>query len=447
MGAYRLAQAENNIVIGGGLAGCSLAYHLSRRGRRVLLFERRNIASGATGRCGGMVMKIDGRDTDPNEIAKRWRYVAENDRMLDAFERELEADFGLWRRGSLDIALEDDEADVLRDIVRLQQDILGDAEIQWLEGRDLTRLSPVLSDKVVGARYRPSDGCLDPFKLSHSLLRRAVRQGTEVHARTTVEEILIENGSVVGVRADGRTYPADTVINATNGWAARLTPELPIVPLRSLAVITEPAPPVPALTFEAELHAKIVYGCTQTKRGNLLIGGPPEKAASITGQFDETVSLGELRVNTAVLTELFPPLADLHVIRAWAGAMGITPDGMPCVGPVPGYEGLYCCAGFPNGMSYVPICARLLAEHLVDGESSLPLTPLDPGRFAGRHFDWPETYDYTILAEVLGRTGDERQADPAPAPDPPPAERGREADGPGSFPFGNAKGVSTHEYE
>jgi len=393
------------IVIGAGLVGCGLAYHLSRMGRPVLLLEKRNIVSGATGRCGGMVMKIDGRDTDPAEIAKRWVYVAENDRMLNAFGEELGVDFGLWRRGSLDIACSDEEMDLLGELVRMQHDALGDEEIELLDARALRRLSPVMGDSCKGARYRPSDGCLDPFLLSHALLRKAKEFGAEVRTWTPVEEILVTGNSVSGVRTASETIEAGTVAVATNGWAADLLPDLPVVPLRALAVITEPAPPVPAFTFEAELHTKIVYGCTQTKRGNILVGGPPERPASRDEQFEEHVSFQELQFNTSVLTELLPGLADLNVIRAWSGAMGIAPDGLPCVGRLNSCDGLYVAAGYPNGMSYTPVTARLLAELIVEGQSSIPLETLDPNRFAGRRYDWPETYDYTVLAEYLNRAG------------------------------------------
>jgi sarcosine oxidase subunit beta len=352
-----------------------------------------------------MVMKIDGRDTDPAEIAKRWVYVAENDRMLDAFEEELEAEFGLWRRGSLDIACSDEEMDLLGDLVRMQRDELGDEEIELLDARALKRLSPVIGNGCRGARYRPSDGCLDPFQLTHALLRKARALGAEVRTWTAVKEILMDGAGVSGVRTATETIEAETVVVAVNGWAADLLPALPIVPLRALAVITEPAPPVPAFTFEAELHTKIVYGCTQTKRGNILVGGPPEFPASRDEQFAEHVSLQELQFNTSVLTELLPGLAGLNVIRAWSGAMGIAPDGLPCVGALADCPGLFVAAGYPNGMSYTPVTARLLAEQIVEGQSSIPLNTLNPNRFSGRTYDWPVRYDYTVLAEYLNRAG------------------------------------------
>jgi len=155
------------------------------------------------------------------------------------------------------------------------------------------------------------------------------------------------------------------------------------------------------LICEAGLNGKGCYGCTQTKRGNILVGGPPESLPTKEEQFDEKVTLGELQFNSSIITKLMPVLKRLNVIRAWSGAMGVTPDWMPCVGRLKSCEGLYMAAGYTNGMSYTPVTARLLAELIVDGEPSIPLDVMDPERFAGKTYEWPERYDYRLLAKTL----------------------------------------------
>ena len=122
-------------------------------------------------------------------------------------------------------------------------------------------------------------------------------------------------------------------------------------------------------------------------------------------------------VNASILTTMFPALASVNVIRAWSGAMGITPDGLPCVGKLGDIAGLYVAAGYSNGMSWAPITSRLLAELIVENASSISLDPLDPQRFAGRRYQWPDTYDYTVIAEYLGRSsqaGQNRESREAP---------------------------------
>lgn len=348
-------------------------------------------------------MKIDGRDTDPEAILRRMPYVRENDILLSRLSEKFQDDFGIRRGGSLDIAVTDEEVETIRELVRMQREDTGDDEIQFLNPAELRRVSPFLSSNCLAARYRPSDGSLFPFQLIRALSFHIRERGAVIEQWTKVEEIISRDGNVEGVRTAKGVVESDCIVVATNGWTKYLLPDLPIMPLRSLAVLTEPMPPVPVFTFEAELNGKIVYGCTQTARGNLLVGGPPEKPASPEEQFDEDVSYSEVGVNSAVIPEIFPPLKRLHILRAWAGTMGITPDGLPCVGKTGGGNGLYVAAGYSNGMSWGVVTGKLLAELITHGEASIPLNTLDPNRFRNQNIRWPDTYDYTVLADFLGR--------------------------------------------
>ena len=390
------------IVVGGGIVGTAIASWLAGAGRRVVLFERRALASGASGRNGGMLMQVDGRDSDADAILTRLRYARANVEILNSLQARSGVDITLRHCGSLDVATTDEEVELLRGLARFQHDI-GDTEIQYLEGSALRRVSPVMADLALAARFRPSDGWVDPFLIVRAYARLALRHRARILTHMPVDEIVRSGSEVVGVRVGDVVHRAPVVVNATNGWAARLTPELPIVPLRSLAVLTEPVPPVQALTFEAELWGQVVYGATQTAAGNLLVGGPPEDAATRDGQFQERTSFFEVVQNTDVLAELFPTFGKLSVVRAWSGAMGITPDGLPCVGQVPGVDGLFVCAGFPNGMAFTSIMAKITADLILGQEPALPLGPYDAQRYANVHVDWPDRYNYTVLADFLAR--------------------------------------------
>jgi len=230
-----------------------------------------------------------------------------------------------------------------------------------------------------------------------------MKHGATILTHTPVEEILIRNASVQGVRTAQGVIETDTVLNATNGWAADLMPDLDVIPLRAVAIVTEPVPKLNVVPFEAVVRDQATYGTTQDAKGNIQVGGPPAGAATRDGQFNERVDLKEVRMNVSILTTLFPCLAGVSVIRSWAGTMGATADGLPCVGPWPQVSGLHVCAGFPNGMAFVPILSKLCAENILSGAPSMSLDQFDPGRFLGRDIDWPKTYNYTVLAEFLGR--------------------------------------------
>jgi len=390
------------IVIGGGIVGTGVAAWLAEAGRDVVLFEQRVLASGASGRNGGMVMQVDGRDSDADAILTRLRYARANMDILKALPGKSGIDLELRHCGSLDIATTEPEVELLEGLVKFQHGI-GDTEIRFLDRKGLRRVSPVMSELALAARYRPSDGWVNPFYIVRAYARIALRHGARIFTNTPVDEIVRRDGEAVGVRTGDVTHRAPAVVNAANGWAGRLTPELPIIPLRSLAMLTEPVPPVPALTFEAELWNQVVYGATQTGAGNLLVGGPPEAPVTIEEQFDEMPTFFEMVQNTRVLTELFPTFGGLSIIRAWSGAMGMTPDGLPAVGEVAGTKGVYVCAGFPNGMAFTSIMARLTAEAILGRDPTLPLGPYDAKRFTGVQVNWPERYNYTVLADFLAR--------------------------------------------
>jgi len=316
------------IVIGGGIVGTAIASWLAETGRNVVLFERRALASGASGRNGGMVMQVDGRDADPDAVLTRLKYARANMKILESLPVRSGIDIELRHCGSLDVATSEPEVEVLRELARLQHE-WGDTEIGFLDRAGLDRVSPVMSHLALAARLRPSDGWVNPFFLVRAYARLARENHARICTYTPVDEIVVDGSGVYGVRIGNTVCESETVVNATNGWAGSLTPQMPVIPLRSLAVLTEPVPPVPALTFEAELWNQVVYGATQTGSGNLLVGGPPEAAGTIAEQFEEATTFFEIVQNTGVLTELFPSFGRLAIIRAWAGSAWERPTWPP----------------------------------------------------------------------------------------------------------------------
>jgi glycine/D-amino acid oxidase-like deaminating enzyme len=214
-----------------------------------------------------------------------------------------------------------------------------------------------------------------------------------------VEEIVLQGEAVAGVRTGG-LLEAEVVVNAPAA-GPRISPAAADHPLRSLAVITD-RPLRCRRSPSGGAGLKIVYGCTQTKRATCWWAAPGVRRHGRAVR--EEVSLREMLVNASVIPRMFPQLACLSVIGPGRERWG-SPDGLPCVGWVPPYKGLYVAAGYSNGMSWAPVTSRLLAELIVEGDTSIALDHLDPRRFAGKSYSWPRAYDYTVLAEYLGRAG------------------------------------------
>jgi len=380
------------IVVGGGVVGCSIAYHLTAAGRRVLLLERRGLASGASGRNGGMT----GAGSSMHAASPAGRAVyaltTANLELLRSLPNELGADIELRLPGTLDVITTPEQHAHLSASVAEQQ--AAGIEATLLAAREARELMPALSPSILGAAYAAGRGHLWPFALVHAFADAARRHGAEIRvgAIAEVERLHRRGDRVTGVVAGGETIEADEVVLATNAYTPALLPELPagaIVPARGQILVTQPLPPLLPLPFGTNFDKE--YG-RQTPSGQILCGG--------FRRLDEDEGLGheEERVSPAVLagiarclTELFPILGrgGVNVVRTWAGIMGFTADGLPLIGQFEATPGLTLAAGFNGGgFSWAAIVGQVIADLLAGRETGFDLTPFCPDRFADAGTTW-----------------------------------------------------------
>ena len=390
------------IVVGGGLAGTATAYNLCKAGQRVALFERGNLATGASGRNGGQVIQLDGRDRETGAMMNRLRYSRRTVALLNEYRAELEADFEFRQVGSIDVAVTEKECEELAELCALQN-AAGDADVEFLDCRRLHEVSPFLHESFPGARFRWSDGNIYPFKLVHAFAAKCRKLGAAIHTHRAVDEVAVEGGRVRGVVSAGEKFAADRVVLATSAWTSQLFPGLRVIPLRSHAALTVAIPPIDAPAFEVVVDGEIIYGSTQFENGHVLLGGGPDRPRTREEQYDYAMSFMDTLKNASLIARIFPKLGELPIMRCWAGTMGTTPDGLPLVGKSRLAEGLFVIAGFPNGMAFIPGIAVLLAQVVQGREPEIDLDIFDPDRFIDRSFTLPERYNYTILADFLGR--------------------------------------------
>jgi glycine/D-amino acid oxidase-like deaminating enzyme len=392
------------VVIGGGAVGTSAAYHLARRGKKVVLCEARNIASGATGRCGGMVVHCYGRDVNIEKTDYRLMFTRANTEIMKEYRKSFEVDFEFRQVGCLDIAVSEKEFDDLKRLLKVQRG-RGDEEIQLLDLKETLEVMPNLNPGLIfGSRLRPSDGNLNPFFLARAQALEARKLGAEILLHTPVSQIVARNGSVAGVRVNEGIIETEWVVNAANGWASRLTDGIEVIPVRELAMVTERLPELPPQPFEMLCFGDFAYGATQTLSGNYNLGGPGPARPPDYDYFDERIYADEVLRVMSYIPEIFPTLRAVSVIRSWVGTMGFTPDAMPSIGEMPGLKGLFVAAGFADGMAWAAITGKLASEHICDGKASLPIGPMNPGRFVGKpKVKWPQPYDLTVCHDFLTR--------------------------------------------
>jgi sarcosine oxidase subunit beta len=392
------------IVVGGGAMGSSTAYQLSKRGLKVILCEMRTLASGATGRCGGMVVHCYGRDTNIDKTGERLKFTRANTKMLEEFQQELDIDYEFRKVGCLDIASSEEEYDHLKELVSIQKR-QGDDTIELLDKQQTFDLMPTLNKELIfGSRWRPDDGNLSPYKMVHAFARGAQKNGAEILIHTPVKKLLVKDSTVYGVEVLEGEIHAPHVVCCTNAWSQYLFEEgKQILPVREVACVTEAIGPVPPMAFEFLLKGEFAYGCTQTKTGNLSVGGPAHPIEKNLGYYNEVVTYNEVRRLAYYLSEIFPKLRDLKLIRSWAGTMAFGPDGLPIIGKSYLVKNLHIAAGFAAGMSQECIVGKILTESVCGDESTVgfDLGIYDPIRFAGKTFVWPEPYDLSILHDYL----------------------------------------------
>jgi glycine/D-amino acid oxidase-like deaminating enzyme len=400
--AVRDSRHADVLIVGGGVNGCSLAYRLAKRGKRVRLLERRGVASGASGRNGGNTGA--GSPLYADTASSVYAVTNRNWQMMQEIERELGRDIQFRKTGAATIAITPEEVEHLQHTVETQRAAGQDVEL--LDLADARKRIPALGDAVLAVEFGADRGHLWPFDLVHALADNAAALGADIVIGADVERLITEGDRVTGVATSMGDFVADEVVLATNAWTPHLL-ELPagaLVPARGQIIATEAvAPGTIPCPFDTNFDKE--YG-RQTAGGQIVCGGfRRDDLQEGLGIEVEGVTPDVLGGIGQTLTTLFPSLAGVRVMRCWAGIMGFTADGLPLIGRYPELQHLTVAAGFNGtGFSWALAVGDIVAG-LLDGETpDIDLAPFDPGRFAGVDVSWnnPFTAGEGAVAATIG---------------------------------------------
>src|SRR4030066_50018 len=190
------------IIIGGGISGCGTAYYLAKGGFNVLIIEKRSIASGASGRMGSCFAKVDGRTFTAERVRKRLPWVRADLKVLEGLNDELGYDIEFLQFGSVDFSTSEDETELLKKITNIQKEA-GDNIVEFLDREELIKYCPNLSKEVQGGKYTPTDGTVNPIKLSWSYAMAANRKyNAKMLLHTKVEKIIFRGSKAIGVKTN-----------------------------------------------------------------------------------------------------------------------------------------------------------------------------------------------------------------------------------------------------
>lgn len=366
------------VVIGGGIMGASIAYHLARRGcTNVIVLERGEMFGlGSTGlNAGGVRHQFS---TAVNiELSKI------SIGMMERFADEMDQEVGLKRCGYLFLLDNDADLAQFRANVALQNSLGVPSSL--VSRNEIAALVPEaeLSD-IVGGTWCPRDGLVDPNGLLQGFISNARRLGATLLTNTAAIAIeQLADGKRRIFTSNGTTIDAPAVVIAAGPWSAQVGAlagiELPIQPSRRQIAVTSQIMELRAdfpfvIDFSRALYAHREGGGILTGMSNR--DQPPGFDTSV----DEEWRLRH--IEQAIVR--FPFLGDAEISAEWAGLYENTPDDQPILGAVPEHDGLFVCAGFSgHGLMHGPVAGLLMAEEILDGRAhTVDISPLGLDRFA-----------------------------------------------------------------
>jgi 4-methylaminobutanoate oxidase (formaldehyde-forming) len=379
------------VVVGGGIIGVSVAYHLALLGvRDVVLVEKGELTSGTTFHSVGLVSQFR---SSPADIELMRHSV----RLYRAVSAQVGAAAGWNPVGSLRLA---GSADTLKALHRHvgRARTLGLA-VEVLSPAEACRLVPAMSGEGLhGAVHVPDDGYLEPAGMTAQLARLAREGGVTLSTQTRVTAIERDGqGRIAAVVTDAGTIRTGCVVNAAGQWAPRVAAmvgrSLPIVPLMHQYLTTRPIPgeELPRSMPVVRDPDSLVY--VREEVGGFLVGGfeADPKAWAVDGvpwEFTERLLAPDWDLFAPLMegaVRRFPVLEKAEAIQLVNGPDGFTPDGHYALGPLPGVPGFYVAAGMSiNGIAGAGGVGRVLAEWIADGAPSVDVSELDVRRF-GQH--------------------------------------------------------------
>lgn len=365
-------------VVGAGVMGASLAWHLTARGCRDVVLIDRGAGPGA-----GSTSRATGGFRAQYATAINVRLSLLSRSKLGRFAEEVGGDCGLIQAGYLWLATTEAELAAL-DAARAVQHAEGLREARGVTPEDIARLNPAVRlDGIRGGAFCPADGFISPMGILAGYLDAAVRSGARVMWGTEVVGFDTDaSGRVVAARTTSGRVEADVFVNAAGPWAGMLGIDVPVTPLRRQVALTVPTPvlppSMPMTIFAGDgFHLRVRDG-----RVMLLLPTPGLPGAPFATPVDPEW-IGQV---AAIARVRVPALADvpIDVGRSWAGLYEMSPDHHALLGTAPGYRNFFLMNGSSgHGVMHAPALGHLLAEILLDGRTStLDVSALDPVRFS-----------------------------------------------------------------
>ena len=401
------------VIVGGGVMGCGLAYHLGHEGwSDVVLLEKAELTSGSTWHAAGQIT----HSTSSYGLGKCVGYN------IDLYAGQLEAETGVsvtWHGcGSFRLAYTDDEMDWLRHTMSVGTALGFPMELVGPE--EIRKQHPFYNlEGVQGGLHTPDDGHADPSGVTQALAAGARMKGVKIIRRCRATNITqAESGEWI-VETEMGTIRCEHVVNAGGTYARQMGEwsglQLPMTSMTHHYLVTDTVPEF--IDLEAELPVirddKMVSGYIRMEQKSGLIGIYEKENPNTVWEdhcpWDAENELFEADYDRIMpwlenAMDRMPVLAELGIKREVHGAISHPPDGNPLIGPAPGVSNYWCCCGTQIGIGWGPGLSRELARWMVHGSADISMREFDPRRFGSyADQDWQVTKakeDYCLRHEI-----------------------------------------------
>ncbi len=386
-----IPQSCKVVVIGGGVVGCSCAYHIAKFGwKDVVLLERDQLTSGTTWHAAGLVSQLG----PTAAVTKIRKYTLD---LYKELEKKVDHSAGLKLNGALSIAENEGRWQELKRQATTAQ--LYDVDVQILEKNQIKKDFPIINEKnILGGIFMPGDGAADPVGVTNMLAKAARSEGAKIFEKSPVEKILTKNGRIAGVRVNGQEIECEYIVLATGMWSRQIGEQsdvsIPLYPAEHFYIITEPIENLSKILptirdFDNSLYIK-------EDAGKLLVGifeGKSIPAFQKTNKVPEDFSFGEFPENfehfepylEAALKRV-PILEKAGIRKFFAGPESFTPDTNTLLGEVPEVRNLFACCGLNSiGIGSGGGVGKVTAEWMMTGHINEDLFIYDIKRFQNFH--------------------------------------------------------------
>ena len=375
------------VVIGGGIAGCSVAYHLTEFGwNDIVLLERDQLTSGTTWHAAGLLGQVGASAT----ITKLRNYSLN---LYKKLQEETGIETGLKQNGSLTVATDTDRLEELKRQATFAQRF--NIQVDEVNIDKITELYPLINTKdIVGGIYIPKDGQADPIGITNVLAKAAKKNGAKLFENCPVKKILTKNGSIVGVDTIYGKIQCEYIVLATGMWSRQIASDInvsiPLYPNEHFYILSEPLDGINKSLPVLRDYNNCLY--LKEDAGKILVGifEPNAKPAfTNTYKVPDDFSFGELPEDfdhfepyLKNAMKRVPALENVGIRKFFNGPEAFTPDTNYLLGETPEIKNFYVCCGFNSiGIQSAGGAGKVTAEWMINGETNEDIFSLDIARF------------------------------------------------------------------